>query len=41
MKRRVKFFSPHDTAEDSQEKGVAVISQTTEVNGDQFSNVKK
>ncbi len=37
----VKFFSPQITAGVLQEKGVAIMSQTTELNGDQFSNVKK
>ncbi len=36
-----KFFSPQNTAGVSQEKSVAVSSQTTVVNGDQDSNVKK
>ncbi len=36
----VKCFSPQNTAGVSQEKGVAVIPQTTEVNSDQFSNKK-
>ncbi len=31
---RVKFFSPQNAAGVSQEKGVAVISQTIEVDGD-------
>ncbi len=34
----VKFFSPQNTAGVSQEKGVAVFSQTVKVNGDQDSN---
>ncbi len=34
VKGWVKFFSPV-----SQEKGTAVISQTTEVNGEQFSSL--
>ncbi len=34
MEGQVKFFSPHNTAGLSQTKGVAVISQTDEVNGD-------
>ncbi len=34
MEGRVKFFSPHNTAEVSQEKGIAVIFQTIVVNGD-------
>ncbi len=37
MKGQVKFFSPQITAQVSQEKGVAVISQTVEVIGDQDS----
>ncbi len=38
--RRVKSFSPQNTAGVSQEKDFAVISQTVETNGDQVSNVK-
>ncbi len=38
--RRVKSSSPQNTAGVSQEKGVTVISQTIETNGDQVSNVK-
>ncbi len=41
MEGWVKFFSPQNTAGGSQEKGVAVIPQTIDVNGDQVSNVKK
>ncbi len=41
MEGLVKFFSPQNTAGVSQEKGVAVMSQTVVVNGDQVSNVKK
>ncbi len=41
MEGQVKFFSPQNTAGVSQEKGVAVTSQTIEVNGDQVSNIKK
>ncbi len=37
---RVKFFSPWNPAGVSQEKGVAVVSQTVEVNDDQDSNRK-
>ncbi len=37
----VKFFRIQNTAGVSQEKGIAAISQTTETNGDQFSNIKK
>ncbi len=39
MKGSVKFFSAQKTARVSQEKGVVVISQKTEANGDQVSNV--
>ncbi len=41
MEGRVKFFSPQNTAEVLQEKGIAVISQTIEVNSDQDSNERK
>ncbi len=41
MEGRVKFFSPQNTDEVLQEKGIAVISQTIEVNGDQDSNERK
>ncbi len=41
MEEWVKFFSPQNTAGVSQEKGVAVVSQTTEANGDQAVTVKK
>ncbi len=37
----VKFSSAQNTAGVSQEKGVAVMSQTISVDGDQVSNVKK
>ncbi len=40
MQGQVKFFSLQNTAGVSQEKGVAVMSQTIEVNGDQVLNVK-
>ncbi len=36
MNNGVKFFSPQNTAGVSQENSIAVISQTIEVNGDQF-----
>ncbi len=39
-RRWVKIFSPQNTAGISQEKGVAVISSTIEVNGDLYLNVK-
>ncbi len=39
MEGQAKFFSPQISAGVSQEKGVAVISQTTEANGDKYSNV--
>ncbi len=38
--RRVKSYSPQISAGVSQEKGIAVISQTSEINGYQVSNVK-
>ncbi len=41
MEGWVKFFSSRKTAGVSQEKAVAVISQTIEVNGDQVWNVKQ
>ncbi len=41
MKGQVKVFSPQNTAGVSQEKGAAVISQITEVNGDQFLDLKQ
>ncbi len=34
MEGQVKFFSPHNTARVSQEKGIALISKTVIVNGD-------
>ncbi len=37
---QVNFFSPQNTAGLSQEIGVAVISQTLEVNGDDFGYTK-
>ncbi len=37
----MKFFSSQNTAGVSQEKGIAVISQTMEVNGDQVLKVQK
>ncbi len=37
----VKSFSPQNIAGVSQEKGVTVVSQTTETNGDQVSNIKE
>ncbi len=40
MKGWVKVFSSQNTAGVSQEKGVAVIFQTVEVNGHQFSTFK-
>ncbi len=40
MEGQVKSFSLQNTAGVSKEKDVAVISQTTEANGDQVSNVK-
>ncbi len=41
MEGRVKFFTKQNTAGVSQEKGVAVMSQTIVVNGDQILNIKK
>ncbi len=41
MEGRAKIFSSQNTAGVSKEKGVAVILQTIELNGDQFSHVKK
>ncbi len=41
MEGQVKFYSPQNTAKVLQEKGIAVISQTVVVNGDQVLNVKK
>ncbi len=38
---QVKFFSQQNAAGVPQEKGVAVISYTVSVNGDQGSNIKK
>ncbi len=40
MEGQVNFFSPQNTAGVSQEKDVAVKSQTIEVNGDWDSNIK-
>ncbi len=37
LEGRMKVLSPQNTAGVSQEKDVAVISQTNEVNGDQIS----
>ncbi len=37
----VKFCSPQNSARVSQEKSIAVISQTIEVNGDQVLHFKK
>ncbi len=41
MEGQVNRFSSQNSAGVSQEKDAALISQTTEVNGDQDSNVKK
>ncbi len=41
MEGHKKFFSSQNSAGVLQEKGIAVISQTIAMNGDQFSNVKK
>ncbi len=41
MESHVSFLRPQNAAGVSQENGVAVISQPTEVNGDQFSNIEK
>ncbi len=41
IERQVKSVGPQNTAGVSQEKGIAVISQTIETNGDQVSNIKK
>ncbi len=38
IERRMKSFSQQNAAGVSQEKGVTVISQTVETNGDQVSN---
>ncbi len=38
MEGQVKFFSLQNTAGLLQEKGIAIIPQTTEKNGDLFSN---
>ncbi len=40
MEGRLKFFTTQNSAGVSQEKDIAVISQTIKVNGDQVSNVK-
>ncbi len=41
IERWVNFLSPQKAAGVKQEKDVAIISQTIEVNGDQVSNMKK
>ncbi len=41
IERQMKSFSPQNPAGVSQEKSVAVIFQTIEINGKQVSNVKK
>ncbi len=41
IERQVMSFSPQNTAGVSEEKRVTVISQTTETNGDQDSNIWK
>ncbi len=41
MEGQVRFVSPQNSAAVLQEKDVAVICQTTVVNGDQNSNIKK
>ncbi len=41
MKDQVKFFSSQKTGKVFRGKGNAVIFQTTEVNGDQFSKCRK
>ncbi len=41
MEDWVKYFSPQNSAGVSQEKGIAVISYTIEVNGYQELNIKK
>ncbi len=37
----VKLFTPQNTAEVLQQKGIAVISQTIKVNGDKNLNIEK
>ncbi len=41
MEGQEKVFSPQNTAGVSKEKGVAVISHTSEANGNQVSKLKK
>ncbi len=41
MEGQVKFFSPQDSAGVSQEKDIAVISQTVDINGYQDLNIIK
>ncbi len=39
MEGQVKFFNPHNSAGDPQEKGIAELSQTIVEDGDQDSNI--